>query len=291
MKELENFIKTLRSENTKKMYKNHIKYFLDYLNINTLKEFKKITIDDLYEYKNELINLKHNTENSIRPKFSAINAFCRYLKNNSLIEKNIIEDSHILSGIKKIVNPEHRTFLTDEEIPLFLAQCKNPREIAICTIFLNTAIRTSELINLELNKYTRYVNKNGDNASYIYCNRKGGKISKIYFNPYVTEKIEQYLEVRKETDCEFLFVSNCGNQMTNVSIFRTIKKIAERAGIDRPISAHSLRRTVATNMSERGISLREIQATLSHSSIATTAIYIQNLKDNEELMMNYVIGV
>lgn len=291
MKELKNFINTLRSEGTKARYKSNINDFCNFKKINSIEDFKNIKVDDFYEYKNYLINTKHNSENTMRPKFSAIGAFYKYLIDIKILNNNIIEESKILSKTKKIVNPEHRTFLKNDEITNFLAQCRNPRETAICTVFLNTALRTSELINLELDKYTRYVNKNGENASYIYCNRKGGKIKKIYFNPYVTEKIEEYLKVRKNGECNKLFVSNGGNQMSNVSIYRTIKKLANRANIDKQISAHSLRRTVATDMSAKGVSLREIQATLSHSSIATTAMYIQNLTDNEDLMMDYVIGV
>ena len=45
-----------------------------------------------------------------------------------------------------------------------------------------------------------------ENCARILVRRKGGKLQIIEFNPYVTELINNYLKVRKETECEKLFV-------------------------------------------------------------------------------------
>lgn len=292
MKEVNSFIQTLRSKRTRESYKNHIEAFCEFKNIKTLDDFKNMTCDDFYEYKNYLIEEKNNSENSLKPKFVALSSFYNYLIADGKygVVENVIKRNNITKGIKPMVNPARRTWLTEQEKILFLNECKNPRETAICTIFLNTAIRVSELINLKLSQYVRYMNKNGEKAAYIIFNRKGGKIKKLYFNPYVTEKIEKYLKVRKQSNYDNLFVSNCGKPMSTQSIDTTIKKLARKAGINKSISAHSLRRTVATDMNKQGIPLKNIQATLGHNDIGTTGLYIQDLDDdNEETMMNYVV--
>lgn len=292
MKEIDNFIKTLRSDRTRRSYKSHIDSFCDFKNIKNLEDFKRMTCDDFYEFKNYLIEEKNNSENSLKPKFVAISSFYDYLITDGKygVTENIIEKNKITKSIKAIVNPQKRTFLTAQERALFLKECKNPKETAICTVFLNTAIRISELINLKLNQYVRYTNKNGEKASYLYFVRKGGKIKKLYFNPYVTEKIEDYLKVRKQSEYDNLFISNGGKPMSVQSIDMTIKKLAKRAGITKSISAHSLRRTVATDMNKQGIPLKNIQETLGHSSVSTTGLYIQDLdEDNEDLMMSYEV--
>lgn len=68
-------------------------------------------------------------------------------------------------------------------------------------------------------------------------------MQEIYLNSFVTKCIKSYLKVRKNTNLNYIFVSNKGNKMSAQSIDRTIKKLKNRAGITRKISAHSLRRS------------------------------------------------
>ena len=68
------------------------------------------------------------------------------------------------------------------------------------------------------------------------------------------------------------------------------KKIAKRAGITKKISAHSLRRTAATNMYRAGFQVKEIQNVLGHQSLGTTDIYLKGLEDcANNVFQNFVI--
>lgn len=293
MKEIEKFINTLRSEKTKQDYKRYINDFCIFKNIKDIDDFKKMTIDDYYDWNNYLKQEKKNSENTIRPKLISINSFYDYLIANPAynIFYNPIKESKIISKNKPIINPARRSWLTFEERARFMECCKNKRETAIISIFLNTALRVSELINLPYSEYTKFYNKNGELSSYVILTRKGGKRQKIYFNPTVTRKIDNYLKVRKDTKCDNLFVSNTGNPMSTQSIDRTIKKIAKKAGIKKDISAHSLRRTAATDMYNHGYDLSTIQSVLGHSNPGTTERYIREVNDNlEDIMMDYVVG-
>ena len=292
MEEVRKFLNTINSEGTKKAYESSINAFLDYKNIKNIEEFKSMSVDDYFEWRNYLMIERGNTGNTVKPKLSAIGSFYDYLISSQKygITSNPIQIGAIHKKTKSQVNPENTTWLTKQEAVNFMSQCKNPREIAMCSVFLNTGLRVSEVIGLELSKYEKFPNNKGEICSHVLVHRKGGKLQIVEFNPYVTEKIDNYLKVRKQTDCKNLFVSDCGNPMSRQSIDRTIHKIQKRAGIEKEISAHSLRRTAATNMYKMGFGIKEIQDVLGHSSSGTTDIYLKGLDGSaNNIFRNFVI--
>ena len=292
MKELDLFLNTRRTVNTRKSYKRHLEELFEFKDIETIEDFAKLNIDDFYEWKNHLLDIGV-AENSIRPKLSAISKFYEFLMKRPQfnINKNIIKDSDMYENTKKIVNPAHTTWLQSYEIDSFLMECRNPRELAICVTLLNTGLRISELINLELDSLTLFKNENNDTVSTVTVTRKGGKMQEIYFNELVTDCVLKYLKVRKDTQCKNLFVSNTGNPMSTQSIDTTIKKLKNRAGIKKSISAHSLRRSAATNMDNDGFTIDEIQSALGHSSPSTTQIYLKEVHNKaENVFKKFTIG-
>ena len=292
MKEIENWLNTVRSKGTKESYRKNIESFIEYKDIKEFDDFKKLDSDDYYNWIDFLINEKGNTENTVRAKISAISSFYAYLLANPKygVTVNPIINAKIHSSIKATTNPERTTWLTQREMEDFMSQCRNLRERAICGIFLNTGLRVSEVIGLELDKYKHFRNDFGEVCSHALAKRKGGKLQIIEFNSYVTRLVDDYLTIRKETDCPNLFVSNAGNPMSVQSIDRTIHKLAKRAGIDKNVSAHSLRRSAATAMYGAGFDIKEIQSVLGHSSSGTTDIYLKGLDDRaNHVFQNFVI--
>ena len=67
--------------------------------------------------------------------------------------------------------------------------------------------------------------------------------------------------------------------MSRIWIFKTIKKLAAKAGITKIISPHTLRHSFATHLVEGGANLRAVQEMLGHESITTTEIYTHLNKD------------
>ena len=72
---------------------------------------------------------------------------------------------------------------------------------------------------------------------------------------------------------DILFLNRRGNSLTRAMIFTIVRQLPEKAGINKKISPHTFRHSIATHLLENGADLRAIQQMLGHESITTTEIY------------------
>jgi integrase/recombinase XerD len=109
-----------------------------------------------------------------------------------------------------------------------------------------------------------------------------GEIAKKQVGIYL-QLIRPLLPIKKAAS-DTLFLNRRGSKISRVMVFLIIKQLAQKAGIHKVISPHTLRHSFATHLLEGGADLRAIQEMLGHQSITTTEIYThvdnQLLRDN-----------
>lgn len=122
------------------------------------------------------------------------------------------------------------------------------RNRAIIETLYGCGLRVSELINLEINRVFF-------EEEYIVVKGKGSKERMVPISPVALHEIKLYFADRsklkiKPGEENFLFLNRRGGRLTRVMIFYVIKQCAERAGIEKEISPHTLRHSFATHLLE-----------------------------------------
>ena len=100
----------------------------------------------------------------------------------------------------------------------------------------------------------------------------------------VMEDLKDYLygarpQILKEKS-DTVLVHGKGQYKEAAGFNDRLKKLAEQAGIEKAISLHTLRHSIATHLLENGMKLEQIRQFLGHSSLQTTQRYTHILYEN-----------
>ena len=117
---------------------------------------------------------------------------------------------------------------------------------------------------------------------------KGGKERLVPVGSYAREAVEAYL-VRGPARAGLhgrgrhggaLFLNARGGRLSRQSAWAVLVKAAERAGVTRDVSPHTLRHSFATHLLDGGADVRVVQELLGHASVTTTQVYTLVTVDN-----------
>ena len=182
------------------------------------------------------------------------------------------------------IRPEHLPdVLSDEDITRIQATFDlsfpdQYRNNVIVEVLYGCGLRVSELVNLKMSNI--YLDE-----QMLQVIGKGNKERWVPINPRALEMLETYIHnVRvhyniKPGEEKYVFINRLGRHLSRNYVFMFLQQAVKDAGVNKPVSPHSLRHSFATELVENGADLRAVQEMLGHESISTTEIYTHLTRD------------
>jgi integrase/recombinase XerD len=252
------------SNNTIEAYQRDLRQHLEML------AARKITRPSAVQESHIILYLGHLRRSGAAPatvmrKVSALRSFYRYLVREEIIAADPCANLPAPQLIRRLPN-----VLSIEEVEGLLSQPdpskpRGLRDRGMLELLYATGLRVSELVGL----------RRGDvnmDLRLLRCVGKGSKERIVPVGRPALRALRAYLDSRRDAS-PVLFLGNKGKPLTRVAFWRIIARYARQAGVQTPISPHTLRHSFATHMLDGGADLRAIQELLGHANIVTTQIY------------------
>ncbi|MGM0807507.1 MAG: site-specific integrase [Bacillota bacterium] len=150
----------------------------------------------------------------------------------------------------------------------------NPRDRLLFIFGINSALRISDILKLKVSDVR-------SKASISLREQKTDKNKRLPFNDKCLKAINEL--VPKDADPnDYLFKSQKGDNkpLSRIQAYRILNDAAKRAGINEPISCHSLRKTFGYHAYKNGTDLPFLMTVFNHSSQSVTLRYIGITQEN-----------
>jgi integrase/recombinase XerD len=203
----------------------------------------------------------------------AVRGFHRFLLREGLVS------SDPARGVRPPAPPKRLPkAISVEDVEALLAAAgadETPRALrdrALLELLYGCGARISEAIGLDVDELDL-------ESGTVRLLGKGSKERIVPVGSYAREAVSAYLVrgrpalVGAGSGSPALFLNARGGRLSRQSAWTVLRAAAERAGIRREISPHTLRHSFATHLLDGGADVRVVQELLGHASVTTTQVY------------------
>ncbi len=272
---LEDLKKKGRAESTVIAYSKDIEQLLNFFSEKGILKLDDVTIEDLEAYKKHLQDNNY-TPKSVSRKINSTRTFFKYLVSVGKLSDNPSD---------KLAHPKFETkpprVLSEMEYrALRDVSRSDTRLYSIIEILLQTGIRIGELASLTIDDI-KTKDVNGKKLHYLYIAPYGSHDARrVPLNKSAKKAIDDYLEIRPETEDPTLFITKNGRPLLVRNIRTTIDKAFERAGI-KNAKVNDLRNTFIAHHLANGVSLVTVSKLVGHKRLSTTEKYLGLVGDSK----------
>jgi integrase/recombinase XerD len=258
------------SRNTLESYRRDLRLFGEWLAQSRSRALPAAERADVLAY------LAHRFHHNAKPRSAA-----RLLSSLKRYYQYLLRDGHIAADpTLQVESPKlPRSLpksLTEEDVDGLLAapdaqSLLGLRDKAMLETLYASGLRVSELVGMKLAQVSQ-------DMGVVRVMGKGAKERLVPLGEEALSWIRRFLaEARPQIldgrISDALFVTGRGGPMTRQAFWNLIRRYALRAGLQKPISPHTLRHAFATHLLNHGADLRVVQMLLGHADISTTQIY------------------
>jgi site-specific recombinase XerD len=278
-----------KKENTIKTYTNNVNKFLNWINEKYGESIPSaITSLDLREYQSYLLNVKKYSAAGILQRMNSIVSYCNYLYSENHLCVDVTKDFKFINVQSFRSAPE---IICTNEMNKYrreVHKAAKKRDIAIIELLLNTGIRASELISLEIND----IELSDRKGLLIIRNGKGGKYRSIPLNSDARKALNEYMESMSAIRYSSKLWTGQRGSLTQDGLNKLLKRYAAKCGLSDKIHPHMFRHYFAKKLvRDKKEDLVLVAYLLGHSDINTTKIYAQpSLEDVADTLENLYIG-
>lgn len=142
--------------------------------------------------------------------------------------------------------------------------CTNIRDLALLDFLYCTGCRVSEVARLNIDDV---------DLENMECTvlGKGNKERTVYLSEIAAMHLKEYLASREDMG-EALFSGKGTERIGKNGIEVLLKRLGKKAGVANA-HPHRYRRTLATNLLDRGMNIQDVAVILGHSDLKTTQVY------------------
>jgi site-specific recombinase XerD len=170
--------------------------------------------------------------------------------------------------------------LTKDEVKALLGAAETEKSRLLMSLLYSSGLRVSEVVNLKREHL------NGEEKTGWVRKGKGSKDRLFALSEGLVSDVEKYLEGREN---EYVFSKS--KPLTTRNVQKIVKRAAERAGLKKRVTPHTLRHSFATHLLEQGTDIRVIQAMLGHASLSTTQVYTHVSSEQIKQVANPLDGL
>jgi len=259
------------SKNTLDSYSRDLRKFHGFLVDNKIESFSDVSDNTVLTFQLHLQNLGRSTA-TVSRNLATLRTFFGYLLDEGLIAKN---------PTRKLVSPKAERkmpkVLTLAEVDNLLNQPDTEsetgkRDRAMLELLYASGIRVTEMVSLDIDDVNIDI-------GYIRCKSDRSKDRIIPIGKMAKDAVLSYMDLSRDKlakdDTSALFVNYYGKRLTRQGFWKIVKRYTQMAGIDKPITPHTLRHSFATHLIQNGADLKSVQEMLGHSDISTTQMYIE----------------
>ena len=250
-----------RQTNTLKQYTREIYNMLAFLG----KRIEDITGMDLRYYYGVMREQRGIKMSTMQTRLHYLSSFWDFLTTEELVRGNPVKKVGLLKLEKTIKKP-----YSAADMEALRTSCSTLRDRALVEFLYSTGVRVSELVALNVGDIEM-----GRQELIVYG--KGSKERKTYLTDSAKFYLRRYLQTRSAEEGIndrplFVTLDKPHDRLTAAGVQYMLRQLGQRAGVEN-VHPHRFRRTIATDLLNRGMPIEQVKEFLGHEKLDTTMIY------------------